>query len=246
MKIPNDPDKIDQELNDKNNDGNQIFKSKNQKSPFDSNNQPKKQNNEPENHLKSWIIAGVACLVVFIGGFMMTHHRSSNTAKPAKTEQVAKKKSIKSEKPKAQSVEKKQVEKQQSNKDDNNQDKSMTDPKPNINNLFNAMYVYDYAKTSPHDQAEAMLKVSNENVVNALMPGSLGKTGKAGFEAKGSMYKPISIIKNPVDDKTYDVTVYAKVESNGHESKVANKFTVIANKDGKIDKVNPRESTLND
>ena len=50
MKIPNDPDKIDQELNDKNNDGNQIFKSKNQKSPFASNNQPKKQNNEPENH----------------------------------------------------------------------------------------------------------------------------------------------------------------------------------------------------
>lgn len=244
MKIPNDPDKIDQELNDKNNDGNQIFKSKNQKSPFDSNNRPKKPNNEPENHLKSWIIAGVACLVVFIGGFMMTHHRSSSTAKPAKTEQVAKKKSIKSEKPK-QSVEKKKTVNQQSKKD-NNQDKSMTDPKPNINNLFNAMYVYDYAKTSPHDQAEAMLKVSNENVVNALMPGSLGKTGKAGFEAKGSMYKPISIIKNPVDDKTYDVTVYAKVESNGHESKVANKFTVIANKDGKIDKVNPRESTLDD
>lgn len=241
MKISNDPDKIDQELND---DGNQIFKSKNQKSPFDSNNRPKKPNNEPENHLKSWIIAGVACLVVFIGGFMMTHHRSSSTAKPAKTEQVAKKKSIKSEKPK-QSVEKKKTVNQQSKKD-NNQDKSMTDPKPNINNLFNAMYVYDYAKTSPHDQAEAMLKVSNENVVNALMPGSSGKTGKAGFEAKGSMYKPISIIKNPVDDKTYDVTVYAKVESNGHESKVANKFTVIVNKDGKIDKVNPRESTLDD
>ena len=233
MKIPNDPDKIDEELND---DGNQIFKSKNQKSPFDSNKKPKMHNNEPENHLKSWIIAGVACLVVFIGGFMMTHHRSSSTAKPAKTEQVAKKKSIKSEKPK-QSVEKKKTVNQQSKKD-NNQDKSMTDPKPNINNLFNAMYVYDYAKTSPHDQAEAML--------NALMPGSLGKTGKAGFEAKGSMYKPISIIKNPVDDKTYDVTVHAKVESNGHESKVANKFTVIANKDGKIDKVNPRESTLDD
>ena len=241
MKIPNDPDKIDEELND---DGNQIFKSKNQKSPFDSNKKPKMHNNEPENHLKSWIIAGVACLVVFIGGFMMTH-KSANRAKPVKTEQVAKKRSVKSEKPKAQSVEKKKTVNQQSKKD-NKQDTSMTDPKPNINNLFNAMYVYDYAKTSPHDQAEAMLKVSNENVVNALMPGSLGKTGKAGFEAKGSMYKPISIIKNPVDDKTYDVTVYAKVESNGHESKVTNKFTVIANKDGKIDKVNPRESTLDD
>src|SRR5699024_5232482 len=110
MKIPNDPDKIDEELND---DGNQMYKSKNQKSPFDSNNRPKKPNNEPENHLKSWIIAGVACLVVFIGGFMMTHHRSSSTAKPVKTEQVAKKRSVKSEKPKKSSVEK-QAEKQQS------------------------------------------------------------------------------------------------------------------------------------
>lgn len=240
MKIPNDPHKIDEELND---DGNQIFKSKNQKAPFDNKNRPKKPSNESENHLKSWIIAGVACLVVFIGGFMLTH-KSANRAKPVKTEQVAKKRSVKSEKPKQSSVEKPK-EKQQS-KPVEKQDKSMADPKPNINNLFNAMYVYDYAKTSPHDQAEAMLKVSNQNVVNALMPGALGKTGKAGFEAKGSMYKPISIVKNPVDDKTYDVTVYSKVESNGHESKVANKFTVIANKDGKIDKVNPRESTLDD
>lgn len=240
MKIPNDPHKIDEELND---DGNQIFKSKNQKSPFDNKNQSKKPSNEPENHLKSWIIAGVACLVVFIGGFMMTH-KSANRAKPVKTEQVAKKRSVKSEKLKQSSVEKPK-EKQQS-KPVEKQDKSMVDPKPNINNLFNAMYVYDYAKTSPHDQAEAMLKVSNQNVVNALMPGALGKTDKAGFEAKGSMYKPISIVKNPVDDKTYDVTVYSKVESNGHESKVSNKFTVIANKDGKIDKVNPRESSLDD
>ena len=109
MKIPNDPHKIDEELND---DGNQIFKSKNQKAPFDNKNRPKKPSNESENHLKSWIIAGVACLVVFIGGFMMTH-KSANRAKPVKTEQVAKKRSVKSEKPKQSSVEKPK-EKQQS------------------------------------------------------------------------------------------------------------------------------------
>lgn len=91
-----------------------------------------------------------------------------------------------------------------------------------------------------------MVKLSNTDVVNKLMPNALLKGDKASFRSIGSYYKPISINVDPGDSKSYNVTTFAKVTSNGHSSKVMTTYKVICGDNGEIKQVNMLATALDD
>ena len=221
------------------------------KIPNPNEDENKKKQSPSFDKSKLWlIIAGIAIVligIVAIGGHM-TH---KNETKPVKTVKVARKIKSKShsvEHAKSQSVNKSTVSnKSQSSKSqsENKQDKPKADPKPNIEALFNAMYVYDGSKITRKQQAENMLKVSNDDVVNQLMPNTLNDDSKPSFVTVGSLTKPIEIQTDPGADNTYNVTVYSKVSAkNRQDATYEDSYKVIVDNDGKIKQVNPKTMEL--
>lgn len=91
-----------------------------------------------------------------------------------------------------------------------------------------------------------MVKLSNTDVVNKLMPNALLKGDKMSFRTIGSYYKPIAINVDPGDSKSYNVTTFAKVTSNGHSSKAITTYKVICGDNGEIKQVNILAGALDD
>lgn len=91
-----------------------------------------------------------------------------------------------------------------------------------------------------------MLKLSNSDVVNKLMPNALLKGDRPSFRTIGSYYKPIVINVDPGDSKSYNVTTFAKTSANGHSNKVMATYKVICGDNGEIKQVNMLATALDD
>lgn len=265
MKISNDLDQLDQELdNDAPKQTGGAKRTSKFGAPGGGNNGNSNQPKKPKfnGKLPRWIWLVVAALIV-IGGAVIANKRNAKPDKP-KTAQVDKNKKqdqkiAELKKQRQEALEKKKEEdaKKQAQEDakakklaeKNKKDAKkhhFKDGRPAIKALFTAMDVYDDAKESQKDIANKMLKYANRDVVMQLMPTAFAKDkGQASFRTVGKFYKPLQITNDPSGAKgVYNVGVWRSVSAGNHTSKYNDSYTVTTNAKGKVVDVQARTSTI--
>lgn len=201
--------------------------------------QPKKPN-DPKDNSKLLVIVVSVLALASVGGFLIYNSHQKNDNQP-KTEQKAKKSSVKPKQARKEEskkiVEKQESSEQSSSSSESKPEEPKADPVPNINSLFTAYYQYKVPDVSPKQQADEMVKYASEDVVNKLIPGGLNDEAKTqySFNVEYKLTSPIVIQKVENSDNKYNVSCDYEVTVEDNKSEHSDSYIVTTDGDKVVD-----------